>query len=96
MDSIVEGRLEHEGIAKTSSTHRSDLRRADLSMAVLSLAGCKSLGVDARDGPAQTAQPYLGQPLVDLESRLGQRNGSRLRPTKHSQRGSSIGTAQVL
>jgi hypothetical protein len=44
--------------------------RAALALALLSLAGCAALGIGA-DGPAQTAQNYVGKPLVDLESELG-------------------------
>lgn len=40
-------------------------------MLVLSIAGCASFGVDVPDGPAQIAQTYVGQPLVDLEGQLG-------------------------
>lgn len=46
-------------------------RRVILTIIVLAITGCVSVGVDAPDGPAQIAQTYLGQPLVDLESQLG-------------------------
>src|SRR6185312_12741797 len=46
-------------------------KRVSLIVIVLSITGCASVGVVAPDGPAQIAQTYVGQPLVDLQSQLG-------------------------
>jgi len=49
----------------------ANCRHVILTMIVLSITACASAGVAAPDGPAQIAQTYVGQPLVDLESQLG-------------------------
>ena len=57
---------------------RALLGRATVSLVIISLAGCASVGVEAPDGPAQIAQTYVGQPLMDLESQLGPPEEQRL------------------
>ena len=49
----------------------TNCRRVVLATIVLSITACASVGVVAPDGPAQIAQTYVGQPLVELESQLG-------------------------
>lgn len=47
-------------------------------MIVLSITGCASFGVEAPDGPAQIAQTYVDQPLMELESQLGPPQAQRV------------------
>jgi hypothetical protein len=44
--------------------------RAALALILLALAGCASVSIGA-NGPAQTAQSYVGEPFIDLEAQLG-------------------------
>ncbi len=50
-----------------------------LTLMALSASGCASVYFDAPDGPAQTAQTYVGQPLAKLEAELGPPQGQRAR-----------------